>query len=56
VPKTVEIAVAVNPIIKELPSALQTSGAPHGFFHLSNVKPRQIKFVFRESLNEKTKV
>jgi hypothetical protein len=56
VPSTVEIAVAVNPIRNELPSALQTSGAPQGFFHLSRVKPFQIKLVFLESLNEKTKV
>jgi hypothetical protein len=56
VPSIVEIVVAVNPIIKELPRALHISGAPHGFFHLSKVKPFQIRLVFRESLNEKTNV
>jgi hypothetical protein len=56
VPSIVEIAVAVKPITKEFPSALQISGAPHGFFHLSKVKPFQIRLVFRESLNEKINV
>jgi hypothetical protein len=56
VPSTVEIVVAVRPIIKEFPRALHTSGAPQGFFHLSSVKPFQIKFVFLESLKENTKV
>jgi hypothetical protein len=40
----------------ELPKAVQTSGAPHGFFQLSNVKPFQTRLDLPESLNEKTTV
>jgi hypothetical protein len=56
VPKIVEKIVANNPILMELPSAVHTSGAPHGFFQLSKVKPFQTKLDLPESLNEKTKV
>jgi hypothetical protein len=56
VPRIVEKRVARNPILIELTSALQTSGAPHGFFQLSKVKPFQIKLLLPESLNEKANV
>jgi hypothetical protein len=48
--------VASNPIFIELPNAVQTSGAPHGFFQLSKVKPFHTKLDLPESLKEKTKV
>jgi hypothetical protein len=40
----------------ELPKAAHTSGAPHGFFQLSNVKPFHTKLDLPESLKEKAKV
>jgi hypothetical protein len=48
--------VARRPIFIEFPRALQTSGAPQGFFQLSKVKPFQIRLLFPESLNEKANV
>jgi hypothetical protein len=48
--------VASKPIFIEFPSAVHTSGAPHGFFQLSKVKPFQIRLDFPESLKEKAKV
>ena len=56
VEKIVEKIVANNPILIEFPKAVQTSGAPHGFFQLSKVKPFHTKLDFPESLKEKTKV
>jgi hypothetical protein len=56
VPKIVENIVASKPIFMELASAVQTSGAPQGFFQLSSVNPFQIKLLLPESLNEKAKV
>ena len=56
VPRIVEKMVARRPIFIELPRALQTSGAPQGFFQLSRVKPFQIRLLFPESLKEKAKV
>jgi hypothetical protein len=52
----VEKSVARNPILIEFASALQTSGAPHGFCQLLSVKPFQTKLLFPESLNEKANV
>ena len=52
----VENIVANNPILIELPSAAHTSGAPHGFFQFSNVKPFHTRLDFPESLNENAKV
>jgi hypothetical protein len=48
--------VAKKPIFIELPRAVHTSGAPHGFFQLSNVKPFQIRLDLPASLKEKAKV
>ena len=56
VPRIVENSVARKPILIELARALQTSGAPQGFFQLSKVKPFQIRLLLPESLNEKAKV
>ena len=56
VPRIVEKIVANKPIFIEFPSAVQTSGAPHGFFQLSSVKPFQIRFDLPESLKEKANV
>ena len=56
VPRIVEKRVARKPILIEFPSAVQTSGAPHGFSQLSKVNPCQIKFRFPESLNENAMV
>jgi hypothetical protein len=56
VPRIVEKIVASKPILIEFPKASQTSGAPHGFFQLSNVKPFHTRLDFPESLNEKAKV
>jgi hypothetical protein len=56
VPNIVEKIVASKPIFIEFPSAVQTSGAPHGFFQLSNVKPFQIRLDLPESLKEKANV
>ncbi len=56
VPSTVAIRVASTPIFRLLPRAGQTSGPPHGFFHLSRVNPRQAMLDLPESLNEKTSV
>ena len=54
VPSKVAIVVEIKPILSELPSALHTSAAPHGFFQFLIVKPRQTKLDLPESLNEKT--
>ncbi|CAB4716116.1 unannotated protein [freshwater metagenome] len=56
VPRIVAKVVASKPIFMELPSALQTSGAPQGFFQLLRVKPFQIRLLFPESLKENAKV
>jgi hypothetical protein len=56
VPRIVEKIVAKRPILIELPSAVQISGAPQGFCQLSKVKPFQIKLLLPESLNENAKV
>ncbi len=56
VPSKVAKNVEINPIFIELPSAVQTSGAPQGFCQLAKVKPRQTKFDLPESLKEKAKV
>ncbi len=56
VPRIVENVVASKPIFTEFPSAVQTSGAPHGFFQLFNVKPFQMRLDLPESLNENAKV
>ena len=56
VPSTVATRVASRPILRLLPRAGQTSGAPHGFFQLSSVKPCQAMLDLPESLKEKTSV
>jgi hypothetical protein len=56
VPRIVEKIVASSPIFIEFPRALQTSGAPQGFFQLFKVKPFHIKLLVPESLKEKAKV
>jgi hypothetical protein len=56
VPKIVEKSVDKKPILIELASAVQTSGAPQGFCQLAKVKPFQIKLLLPESLKEKAKV
>ena len=56
VPSTVAISVASRPIFRLFASAVQTSGAPHGFFHFSRVKPCQARLDLPESLNENTNV
>jgi hypothetical protein len=56
VPRIVEKIVANNPILIELPSAVQISGAPHGFFQLSKVKPFHTRLDLPESLKEKANV
>ena len=56
VPKIVAKIVEIKPIFNELPSAIQMSGAPHGFFQFFNVKPFQTKLLRPESLNENAKV
>jgi hypothetical protein len=56
VPKIVEKIVANRPIFIELPSAVQTSGAPQGFFQLSRVNPFHTRLDLPESLKEKAKV
>jgi hypothetical protein len=48
--------VEINPIFNELPSAIQISGAPHGFFQFFRVKPFQTKLLRPELLNENAKV
>lgn len=52
VPRIVARRVDRKPILSELPSATQISGAPHGFFQLSSVKPCQLIFRFPASLKE----
>ncbi len=56
VPRIVEKIVANKPILIELDSAVQTSGAPQGFCQLLKVKPFQTRLLLPESLNEKAKV
>ena len=56
VPSIVEKIVAIRPILMELPSAVQISGAPQGFCQFFKVKPFQIKLLLPESLNEKANV
>ena len=56
VPSTVSARVASRPILRLLPRAGQTSGAPHGFCHFSSVKPFQAMLDLPESLKEKTSV
>ena len=56
VPRTVATSVARTPIFRLFARAGQTSGAPHGFFHLSRVKPFQEMFDLPESLNENANV
>jgi hypothetical protein len=56
VPKTVARTVEIIPIFRELATAVQTCGAPQGFFQLSRVKPCQIRLLFPASLKEKAKV
>jgi hypothetical protein len=48
--------VEVKPIFNELPSAVQISGAPHGFAQFLKVKPFQVRLLFPPSLNEKAMV
>ena len=56
VPRMVASIVEINPIFNELPSAIQISGAPHGFFQFFRVKPFQTKLLRPELLNENAKV
>jgi hypothetical protein len=56
VPSKVAKNVEIKPTFMELPSAVQTSGAPQGFCQLAKVKPRHTKLDFPESLNEKANV
>ena len=56
VPRIVAKTVEINPIFNELPSAIQISGAPHGFFQFFRVKPFQTKLLRPELLNENAKV
>jgi hypothetical protein len=56
VPSMVAKIVEIKPIFRELPSAIQMSGAPHGFFQFFNVKPFHTKLLRPESLNENANV
>jgi hypothetical protein len=56
VPRIVAKTVEMIPIFNEFATAVQTCGAPHGFFQLSRVNPCQIRLLFPASLNEKAKV
>jgi hypothetical protein len=56
VPKIVAKSVEMIPICNELATAVQTCGAPQGFFQLSKVKPFQTKLLLPASLNENAKV
>ena len=56
VPSMVAKIVEIKPIFNELPSAIQMSGAPHGFFQFFNVNPFHTKLLRPESLKEKANV
>ena len=56
VPKIVASSVEIIPICNELATAVQTCGAPQGFFQLSRVKPFQTKLDLPASLNENANV
>ena len=56
VPNNVANKVDNRPTFIELPNAVQTSGAPHGFCQLAKVNPRQVRLDLPASLNENAKV
>ena len=56
VPNIVAKIVEIMPIFKELPSAVQISGAPQGFFQFFKVNPFHTKLLRPESLNENANV